>query len=672
MSGTAFPIASLKTQFSGGGTPPTIFPINEQNFIATLQTRTPTFRSTDPEYGAVGDGTSRPISGIAAFSTATSPASLAAIVVGGATPYSWATTAAYGLTFTKTTSASTTSGTTLTLGSLSGDVTKPMQFLVVGMSVTGTNIPANTVISSIAFTSGTPNKIDGPLAGTVVINNAVTGTVSSGATLTFAYTSTMIQALQVDWLGIQAAEFAAEQNGTFGGHHVTPAGLYVMSRPILRNVGAGFANQSMWTGDGMGPTCLQWFTDLGPGVWVVAPGSRDPFGNIGYGDIRDMFLIGPGVGSTMGASTCKMHGLALGTRDYCSRVMVQGFYSGFNIVGDHQKAISCFGNNNYFGVYFAPYAAGTKGDQAFIDCDFSGNTMASFGVSGTNEIGYALIQRCHTGFGPYGFYKETGADTNFVINSILQRLSIEAVGNGAFYDENAAGLFAGNMAWMDVALDTTGTTYYYSGNTVFGMFYFGNIQNCEFRGEVDPYTAGYNRATHPLTTGIIVCQQGCSRTKFFQATNLILTGTTTFPAVVTGTPIIGPDVRWDSGMAAGTFRSSFTSVVTAGKFVAQGAVGIATNPSSNLGIIGMAIYGASGSITTAAVAVQDYGYTVQPIKHTTADTWAAGAWLQVFSSSDGTVVAFNSGARTCTVGRSWFASAGTDTTAYMEIDIKGP
>lgn len=653
-----------------------IVPSRQRNFVQTLQKRTPELRSTDPEFGAIGDGSTHPLSGIAAFATATSPAGLAAITVGGNTPYSWATNALYGLTFTKTTSAATVSGTTVTLGTaigsgLAGDLQNPANYLVSGMGVTGTNIPANTTISAITFTSGTPNKIDGPLAGTFTLSNAVTGGgITNGQTLTFSYTSALMQALEMDWVGIQAAEYAAGLPAN-GQRHRTPAGTYILNRAIVRSdtpVGQYLTHQSSWMGDGMIATFLTWPADLGWGTWAVTPPDRYSPGNLAFSDMQQMTLFGPGVGSTMGATTCKMHGLAVNVDFVAIRVMCQGFYSGLNITADHQYFINCYFQNNYHGVYFAPYAAQNTGDQSFTDCHMDGNKFASVCVSGTNQIVAATFIRCHTGFSPYCFYKETGSITNFIINSTFIRTSQEAFGNGCYWDENAAGLISG-CVWQgcDMALDTT-NTYEITANSTFAAMYVGNMSNCQFFGEVDPYTQGYNRGTHPYTLGIIVAQQGLANMWFSNAATLVLVGTSTFPAVRSAFAVVGCDIRWDSGQSRGTFRTC-SGALTAGVFVGMTNFGTAiainaTNPFP----IGLNVYAISGSIASALAAVT-YDGIATVNKTNTTDVITAGKAIQINSTTDGSVVTYSSGN---IVGIVWNATGSSDTTLIAELSLRGP
>lgn len=681
MVDTPQPIAGMQSAYFQDVQPDfSIVPARQRNFVQTVQKRTPELRSTDPEFGAIGDGSSHPLSGFATFSTATSPAGLAAITTaGGGTPYAWATNAIYGLTFTKTTSAATTSGTTVTLGTaigsgLAGDLQNPANYLVAGMAVTGTNIPANTTISAITFTATAPNKIDGPLAGTFTLSNAVTGGgITNGQTLTFSYTSALMQALEMDWVGIQAAEYAAGLPST-GQRHRTPSGTYVLNRSVVRSdtpVGQYLTHQSSWMGDGMIATKLTWPTDQGYGTWAVTPSDRYSPGNLSFSDMQQMMLFGPGVGTTMGATTCKMHGLAIGTDFVAIRCMCQGFYSGIHITADHQYFIDCYWQNNYFGVYYGPYAAQNTGDQSFIDCHMDGNTFASVCVSGTNQIVATTFLRCHTGFSPYCFYKETGSITNFAVNSTFIRVSQEAFGNGAWFDENAGGLVSG-CVWegCDMALDAT-NTYEIAAKTTFAAMYPGNMTSCLFFGEADPYTQGYNRSTRPYTAGIIVTQQGLSNTEFRNAGNLVLVGTSTFPAVASGFAVAGADVRWDSFQARGNFRTT-NGALTAGVFVGMTNFGLAIALSStNPAPVGMNLYAVSGSIATACAAIVTDG--IATVNKTNAtDVITAGKYMQINSTSDGSVVVFNSGARTSTVGIVWNATTNGATTIAIEVSLKGP
>lgn len=638
---------------------------NLRDVIVTILSRTTQLRSTDPEFGAIGDGSSHPLSGIAAFSTATSPAGLAAIVVeGGATPYSWATNANYGLVFTKNTSASTSSGTVLPFSNISGDLANPMMFLAVGMTVTGTNIAGGSVINSISFTSGTPNLIDGPLAGTITLNNAITGTVGNAATLTFSYSSTMIQALQMDWLGIQAAEFAA-LNGVAGGHHYTPAGVYLMgSRPVLRGTTSG-ANASFWTGDSEA-TKLSWSTDAGPGTWAVVP----PNLTNGFEDYRDvmcdMWLVGPGNGGTMGTAGNNMQGLVLGSKARAWNIRTEGWWAGQVIIGDHQQWYSCKSSNNFINWYYGPLSGQNNGDHLFWGCYGDGATWASVGVSGTNSITYTDFKRCHFGFAPWAFYKFSGTNTNFFIASLFERVSQESCGVEVWHDENASGLIDGcTFINCDWALDPSGATYYITGQTMHGMVYVGNMSNNWFQGERDPYTTGYNRATHPATC-FIQTQGNISDTFFGSAGGLISNASSSVPAILGGL-LFG--VRFDAGDYSGFFRSTGGFSLTAGVAVTNQDFGTAVPLNgTHIAPIGVNFTATTGA---QAAAIVDKG-VINVNKHTSTDVIASGTYVQIFSGSDGTVVAFNSGARTSVVGIVTQATTSGPTTVQVDILLKGP
>lgn len=677
MSGTtgiATTIQGLNaTQFQDGQGPFATAGARVRNLVTTLAARTPQIRSTDAEYGAIGNGASNPLAGITAFAGVTNLTQLAAVTTsGGATPYAWATNPLYGLTFTKTTSAGTTTGTTLTLGSLSGDIANPAQYLVVGMAVSGTNIPAGTTIVSISFTSGTPNAIDGPLAGTIVISKAVAGAVASGATITFAYTAALIGGLQMDWLGIQAAEYACGQT-TLGLHHYTPAGNYIVNRTIIRSdtpLGSFQTAQSSWVGDGMVNTRLNWTADLGFGTWAVSPPSRVA-GTTSYSDMQQMSLWGPGNINTMGVAGCNVQGLASTADFFAYRVSCRGFYSGLNIVNDHQIFLACSFQGNFYNVYFAPYAAQNTGDQSFIDCFMDGCAWASMACAGDNEVVTALLERCHMGYGPYAVYKESGSVTNFLINSTFVRVSMEACGNGGIYDSNPTGLISGcEFIGTDIALDTT-NAYEITSRPTYAAVYAGYLEYTWFHGEGDPYTAGYNRGTHPYSLGIIAAQTQVNNCKFWNATNLLAVGSASFPSVYSYYGVSGVDVRWDAGSASGTFRT-VSGAITAGVFVSVTNYGLAIALSStNPAVIGLAWYGATGSLAGATIAVCDGGLAVANKTNTT-DVIAAGNYVQIHSTSDGSVVAFNSGARTSTVGIVWNATTNSQTTVYIEVSVKGP
>lgn len=662
MSGTARTIGDLRADTF------------EIDFIQTLESRTPRFRSTDPEFGAAGVGASIPIVTLPTFAGVSTPAQLASVSLGGNTPYVWAANPAYGLAFTKTTSALTSSGNVLSFSNIAGDLTNPMQFLVLGMGVSGPNIPSGAIILDINFTSSTPNAIDGPLAGTIVLSANVLGTVASGATISFTYTPSMIQALQVDWLGEQAAEYAAGLTNS-GGIHWSPAGSFIMSRPILRSdtpIGQVNTHQSLWMGDGKVGTQLFWPNDLGPGVWAITPLNRMNAGTNARSEIRNIGLVGPNAGSAMGVAACAMHGLALSKNAQVQDVSSQAFYSGINIIGDHHKLRECIIQNNFYNLYWGPLNGQTTGNSIVRDCQLDGTTMASVGVAGTNQIVTALFSGNHMGFGPYAFLKETGAVTNFLINSKLDRVSMEACGNGAIVDTNPSGLISGLVASsFDMALDMT-NAYEDTSRGSYAMIYPGNMNSSTFNGEANPYTSGYNRASHPLSVAIIAAQQSLAKCHFGNATSLISAGSPSFPAVAANFAMLGDDITFDAGSARGVFRTTYPTAIASGTFVSLTDFGLAIPQSAaNSAIVGLAAHGTSGAIPAGAIPLITDGFGVAA-KHTATDVIAAGNYVQVSAGFDGKVSPFNASARTTVVGVTWHGTASGDTTVELSVSIKGP
>ena len=406
------------------------------------------------DYGALGTGNQVSLSSAFGGTVTASLATFAGQSINGATPYSWMTNSAYGLTFSMATSvAQGAAGTGLTfLETLSGinnwsatvatwqDPLHGNYLVKPGMLVSGSCIAGGTTVSSVDRTVGDANY------GVITLSQATSAACASGTSITFTIAPSQLAALSTDWLGIQSAMAAAWSQGNSGGSVYLPAGNYVPNASLINpggivNTGTQAPNIE-FRGDGQNETRLTWATDLGSDECGILSGGR----GVGYSSssvYHDFRVIGPNYSRTIGSFPNGMDGLCLGENDRAYQFRADNMRAGVNGVKDHWILDHVTLSNNGYGIYFAPYSS-TIGNQAIDDSVLVGNTIASIALSRTNQFDSSTMKNVHTGFGPYGFYLEaqpsnTTNPLGFLTNDLFQNVWSEAIGNAWIYGAGETG-----------------------------------------------------------------------------------------------------------------------------------------------------------------------------------------------------------------------------------------
>ena len=413
------------------------------------------------DYGAVGTNTSTTLATQFPASVTASLSSFAAQSMNGSTPYSWMTNPAFGLTFSMPTSNDQGgAGTSLTfLRSLNGINNWSASvaawqapgygnyLLTTGMQVSGSCIAAGSTVTAIGRTPGVAGY------GTVTLSHATSTDCASGAAISFTIAPSQLQALTMDWLGIQSAMAAAWQNSQAGGAVYMPGGNYIINHSLINAGGVVDTTFNVPNldvrGDGVAETRLIFPNDLGGDSCAILSGGRGvPLTSLSaYHDFR---ILGPSFARVIGTMPSQMDGLCIGANDKAYGMAISNMRAGVNGVKDHWAVRDVTLSNNGYGIYFAPYSS-TIGNQIIENSSLVGNTLASIGVATTNQIDASLISNVHTGFSPYGFYYEPNTGNvgnglnNILTNSTLTNVYIEAIGNGWIYGTGARGTVIRNV-----------------------------------------------------------------------------------------------------------------------------------------------------------------------------------------------------------------------------------
>lgn len=260
-----------------------------------------------------------------------------------------------------------------------------------------------------------------------------------------------------DTAAVLAAIAAASPGGTSpawgqGGVLFWPPGHYKCTAALF------YYPNTMWVGAGVSATYIQLTAELWDGVsgtpahFISAAGgpSGPGFSQQTTWLMRDMMLIGPGFGMTLGQTNTHTSGIqGNGGSIMLQNVHIEAFYAGIEKIGNHDKFYNVYAPRNFYGIDYADNQL-TSANEVFYACAFSSNNLAGIHVGGTNFIGNATISQMHLGFGPIGILKtdkQNGWDGNgnpvysggaatqpLVYLSTLSDISFEACGNGAILD----------------------------------------------------------------------------------------------------------------------------------------------------------------------------------------------------------------------------------------------
>lgn len=297
---------------------------------------------------------------------------------------------------------------------------------------------------------------------------------------------------------LQAQTWLAAQGG---GKLWFPGGITYMSGDSLP-----LTNLCHWEGAGKGVSKLQWLADAGAGKWAIVDGgfSGTP------GSIENMDLQGPGGGGSLGVKPCNMNGIKLGSHSWMKNMTVFSWNEGTSIIGDHNYFSNVRWVGNYWGTNFSELWA-SKGNFAFVSCDWASNNLACVHCAGGNTVDMAAFFGCMLGWSPFAFLRENYANgtphsDKFMNNSQLVGCFFEYCGNAAFADYGTGT----EASWLYTTIDNMMFTW----NAAFKV---GGAYNQNYGMDM-PHgcLGGYVRmGIHPLTQGALGVFRGMANVQIF-------------------------------------------------------------------------------------------------------------------------------------------------------------
>jgi hypothetical protein len=247
---------------------------------------------------------------------------------------------------------------------------------------------------------------------------------------------------ELDWLGTQATINAALAAG--GGTVYSPAGTYIYTNPSTAGDGSGtlrfpqcgvnIPNEFAvsWLG-AFQASVHRWTHDLGTGVFAVLCSARSNGSSAGF--LQDLQFVGPGVGRTLGTSTCNMQGIGTNDRRHMYRVNVRGFWAGINIVGGQTSLIEVSSQFCYYGYYFDRAQTENFGNIYFLRCGGASANKAAIGVHKNAAITFCEFESCFFGTSPFSIFKETGGTGYVLFECTFINTQFEDVGNALVSDD---------------------------------------------------------------------------------------------------------------------------------------------------------------------------------------------------------------------------------------------
>jgi len=319
----------------------------------------------------------------------------------------------------------------------------------------------------------------------------------------------------MDWLGLQAAEKAAEAQiasiGTGGGGSVrVPGGIYLMGNGSLifpTGPTNDISTAISLIGDDEYQTTFKSNVDLGPGMYAISCGEptgdysnqRGIYGNSGgglfcQGDFKDFSLITTnytnltyGYRPTISSVPIAMNGIRWGARRNHFNVQVEGFNYGEDGQGDHLEFHNVRTPNNFIGWRLDDPLTNLYYDLSAIEFNSYTNAWADMSVSPLATLNI-IINKGEIGYAPYGFWLEPGtisgglgAGAVAITASSLNSINMESIGCGLIVDGNV--ISTGNnklRGFLGLGLDND-DTFYSSGAAPAG--------GCNFLGYINTLTA---------------------------------------------------------------------------------------------------------------------------------------------------------------------------------------
>ena len=414
------------------------------------------------------------------------------------------------------------------------------------------------------------------------------------------------------------------------------------------NLEQNYPGFSIIQGAGDMETEIRWQTAPGTAKYIFKPLGGP--GNAPNQVFRDLAFVGPapGGGFVRGTAPNLVRGIMCDGSAVLQNVRFASLWAGQTLVNDHIMATNIRGGNNFYHIYFEPDMY-TGGDNSWKDCILSGALMAGVGAAPHQSAGFSplagdLFLRCHFGYGPYAFHRETGSpNVNWMTNVRILQCAFEFLGRGGFMDENwnnASGL--SNIVGLEMDLhgltwDTAGKGIV--GRAITGLFKvgalkyshltfpiantdgnFGGISDALF--DVDPAHGHVSQENHivnpPFGTGATAGQ------KFFTDNS---------------------DIRLSTFERRGNYRGRFllsTSALTANYLTRRSGRDNCLPWASTFAPAGFA---ATAAAVNGIVPVVTSGYTqavasakVDPGKYIKADDANPGKVIQATGPTDGVVV----------------------------------
>lgn len=405
----------------------------------------------------------------------------------GERPYAWMGDERFGLRFTLTVSETqaapgraavflkrvpTIFGET-DFAQFNGDPGEGQKQLAPGWLVTGPGVARGASVAGLDVATGT-----------VTLDRPTTAPLRQGTALVFSLPSAEFQALEMDYVGVQAAIAALAERG--GGVVGLPAGDYRWNHSVWNpgaTDGPHFRGNVSVVGVDQASSRIEFTADLGPGGCAIGDRNRGP-GSVGtarYGRFR---LLGPGVPRNDGGAVTGMDGLCVGQAARVDEAAIQRFHAGINLVKDHGILQRVDVSNNFYGVYFGPNGD-SIGNWAVQDSNLNANSWAGLAVAWNNQIDFSLLRNLDLGGGsPYGFYREATPPgrkqvAGFLSNTTLEHIFSEQVGLGWIYAENASDQVDRNVffhctVWMNA------TQFQIPGRTMRAVMAAGRITRNSF------------------------------------------------------------------------------------------------------------------------------------------------------------------------------------------------
>ncbi len=315
-------------------------------------------------------------------------------------------------------------------------------------SVTAASLlPTNTTItavgpSSITLSAPTTGALVAgyPLAfaggGSVVLSTPTSSACASGTSLTFALSNTQAQAVDMDWLGLEAAAIQAQATGA-GTVHV-PVGHWMLNHMLVMPNSA--SQYVRLVGDGKLSTVFQAMQDTGYGSCLIGEGNRSQSSGNVSAEYTDFAMQGPNYGNTTGITPAAMNGLCQGGHSTAKHLDIRFFFAGINSTLDHQVIEDVWSQNSWAGWEYGGNQYNI-GNQKTVNDYFTGNSFASVLVDWGVVLDVWHAEQVLLGFGPYGIVHGAAPygmtpPRGLMTNGHLEVVQCEACGDAFLYGQN--------------------------------------------------------------------------------------------------------------------------------------------------------------------------------------------------------------------------------------------